>query len=57
MSLCTEAGLSGDRVQVEAKFFERIQTGCWAHPAYYTNGHRVIPGNKAAGLGVNHPLP
>jgi hypothetical protein len=54
MSLCPEAGMSGDRIQVGARFFKRIQTCSWAHPAYY--GHRVTPGNKAAGRGVKHPL-
>jgi hypothetical protein len=44
-----QAGRSGDRIPVEAKFFAHVQTGPGAHPASCTMGTGFFPEGKAAG--------
>ena len=53
----TQAGRSGDRIPLEARFSAPIQTGPGAHPASYTTGNVSYPGVKRPGRGVDHPLP
>jgi len=49
------AGRSGDRIPVEAKFFESFQTGPGAYQAYYAMGTGSFPGVKWLGRGIDHP--
>ena len=41
-----QAGRSGDRIPVEARFSVPVQTGPGAHPSLLYNGYRVFPGGK-----------
>jgi hypothetical protein len=49
------AGRSGDRMPVETRFFERVQTGSGAHPASCTMCTGSFPGVKRPGRGADHP--
>jgi hypothetical protein len=49
------AGMSGDRIAVEARFSAPVQTGPRAHPASYTMGTGSLPGVKRLGRGIDHP--
>jgi len=51
------AGLSGDRIPVEARFSVPVQTGPGAHPASYTMGTVSFPGVKRPGRGFGHTPP
>jgi hypothetical protein len=44
-----QAGRSGDRIQVGARFSAPVQTGRGAHPASYTKSTGSFPGVKVAG--------
>jgi hypothetical protein len=46
---------SEDRIPVRSRFSAPVQTGPGAHPASYTMGTGVFPGDKAAGRGISHP--
>jgi hypothetical protein len=50
-----QAGRSGDRIPVRARFFAHIQTGPGAHPAFCTMGTGSFPGIKRPGRGTDHP--
>ena len=50
-----QAGRSGDRIPVEARFFAPVQTGPAAHPASYTMGTGSFPRVKRPGRGNDHP--
>jgi hypothetical protein len=52
-----QAGQSGDRIPVGARFSAPIQTGPGAHPASCTMGTGSFPGVKRSGCGVDHPPP
>jgi hypothetical protein len=52
-----QTGQSRDRIPVEARFSEPIQTGPGAYPAFYTIGTRSFPGVKRPDCGVDHPPP
>jgi hypothetical protein len=49
-------GRSGDRIPVQARFFEHVQTGPRAHPAYCKMGTGSFPGVKQPGRGADYPL-
>jgi hypothetical protein len=49
LQLLNLAGRSGDRIPVEARFSERVQTGPGAHSASCRMGTGSFPGEKAAG--------
>jgi hypothetical protein len=51
------AGLSGDRIPVEARFFATFKTGPWLQPTSYTVGTKSFPGDKAAGAWPLPPTP
>jgi hypothetical protein len=48
-------GWSGDRIPVEARFPEPVQTGTVAQPASCTWGTGSFTGVKLSGRGVAHP--
>ena len=50
-----QAGRSGDRIPVGARFPTPIQTGPGAHPASYTRGTGSFPGVKRPARRVDHP--
>jgi len=55
---CLQAGKSGDRIPVEARFSAPVQTGPEAHPASCTMGTGSFPG-VSCGRGVTltpHPF-
>ena len=52
-----EAGRSGDRIALGARFSAPIQTSPGAHPASYTMGTGSFPGVKQPGRGADHPPP
>jgi hypothetical protein len=52
-----QAGRSGDRIPVEARFFAHIQTGPEAHPASCTLVTGSFAGVKRPGRGADHPPP
>jgi hypothetical protein len=52
-----QAGRTGDRIPVWAKFSVPIQTGSENHPASCTIETGSFPGVKRPGRGVNHPPP
>ena len=52
-----QAGRSGDRIPVEAKFSAHVKTGPGAHPASYTMGTGSLLGVKRPGRGVDPPPP
>jgi hypothetical protein len=52
-----QAGRSGDRIPVGARFSAPVQTGIGAHPASCTMGTGSFLGVKWAGREVDHPLP
>ena len=52
-----QAGRSGDRIPVEARFSAPVQTGPEAHPASYTMGTWSFSGVERPGRGVDHPTP
>ena len=47
-SVSLRAGLSGDRIPVDARFFAPVQTGPEAHPASYKK-------DRGSFVGVNQP--
>ena len=51
------AGWSGDWIPVGARFSETVQTGPGAHPVPIQWVPCLVSRGKAAGRGVNHPLP
>ena len=51
-----QAGRSGDRIPVKARFSELVQTGPGAHPSSYTMGTGTFPGVKRPGRDVDQPL-
>ena len=51
------AGLSADRISLEAIFFASVQTGPETHPASYTMGTGSFPGAKRPRRGADHPPP
>jgi hypothetical protein len=60
MTFCLDllqAGRSGDRIPVGARFSAPVQTGPGAHPASYTVGTGSFPGVKRQGRGIDHPPP
>jgi hypothetical protein len=52
-----QAGQSGDRIPVGARFFTPIQTDPAANPASYTVGTGSCPGVKWPEHGIDHPPP
>ena len=50
-----QAGRSGDRIPVEARFSAPAQTSPGAHPASQTMGTGSFPGVTRPGRGVDHP--
>ena len=52
-----QAGRSGDRIPVEARFSAPVQTDPRAHPASSTKGTGFFPGVKRPGRGVDHSPP
>jgi hypothetical protein len=52
-----QAGRSGDRIPVGARFFAPVQTGPGAHPAFCTMGTGSLLGVKRPGRGADHPPP
>jgi hypothetical protein len=52
-----QAGRSGDRILVEARFSAPVQTSPGAHPASCTMGTGSFPGIRRTGRGVDHPPP
>ena len=51
------AGLSGNRIPMEAGFSASVKTGPGAHPASYTMGTGSFRGVRRLGRGVDHPPP
>jgi len=52
-----QAGQTGDRIPVRAKFCAPIQTGPGAYPASYTRSTGPFPGVKRPGHGLaTHPI-
>jgi hypothetical protein len=49
-----QAGRSGDRIPVRARFSAPVQTGTGVYLASYTMGTRSFPGVKRPGYGVGH---
>jgi hypothetical protein len=52
-----QAGRSGNRNPVGARFFAHVQTGPGAHPASCTMGTGSFPGVTLLGRGADHPPP
>jgi len=52
-----QAGRSGDRIPVGARFSEPVQTGTGTHPASYTMDTGSFQGVKSPGRGVDYPPP
>ena len=50
-----QAGRSGDRTPLVARYSAPVQTGPEAHPASYTMGTRSFPEVTRPGHGVDHP--
>ena len=50
-----QAGRSGDRIAVGARYSAHVQTGPGANPASYTVGTGSFPGVKRPGRGDDHP--
>ena len=51
-----QAGRSGDRIPVGARFSASVQTGPRVHPASCTVGAGYFPGVKWPGHGANPPI-
>jgi hypothetical protein len=54
--LSLQAGQSGDRIPVEARFSAPVQICTRPHPTSLYNGYQVITGGTEAGGGVKHPI-
>jgi hypothetical protein len=54
-SVWLQAGRSGDRIPVGAKYFAHVQTGPGAHPVSYTMGTGVSQVVKRPGRGADQP--
>ena len=52
-----QAGRSGDRIPVRARFSAPVQTSPGVHPASCTMGTGSFPGVKWPGRGADHPPP
>ena len=50
-----QAGRSGDRIPVEARFSAPVQSDPGAHPAFCAMGTGSFPGVKRPGRGADHP--
>jgi len=50
-----QAGRSGDRIPLGARFSAPVQTGPAIHPASHTMGTGSFQGIKRPGRGVEHP--
>jgi hypothetical protein len=52
-----QAGRSGDRIPVGARFFAQVQTDPGAHSAFCRMGTGSFPGVKRQGRGADHSPP
>ena len=52
--VATWYGRLGDRILVDARFSETVQTGAGAHPASSKMGTRSFPGVKRPGRDIDH---